>query len=483
MKIILFALLCFQLSGVWAQKSTSKPNVVFIICDQMRADAFGAAGNDVVNTPNIDMIANEGVMFTQAYANNPVCLPSRMSFFSGQYPNSTGVYGNYPNRKWLAFEKSLPWYFKEAGYEIGYVGKNHAFIKDDMNSFDTHVDRGREKCRAYNNFVPPNWHSDIFWPEEDCNPAKNAKDAVEFINYSSSDKPFFLTVSLFDPHPPYMAPARVSSKYCSSDMQVPEFIDPKMLSPRLEAQQKALLYDKQTVEDIKETMRYYYAAVEWGVDEQLGAVMNALRAKGIVDNTIVVFISDHGDFMGEYNMVRKAMFMYDALLHVPMIWYAPNHIEKGLKIEDLAQCVDIFPTLMDLAGLSIPDELEGKSLTPMLKGHRVAVNDYVFAAASYSELPSNYWDNPEPYYKAESEKPFHSRVEALTWKEDKKTAMVRTKDWKLIVSETQAPELYHMNGKNIERQNLYGEEMYNDICLELKSIIHQNWDYDFMWGL
>lgn len=109
------------------------------------------------------------------------------------------------------------------------------------------------------------------------------------------------------------------------------------------------------------------------------------------------------------------------------------------------------------------------------------MNKYVFAAASYSELPDNYWENPELYYNPNSEKPFHTRIEDLTWEDEKKTAMVRTKDWKLIVSETDNPELYFMDGKNVERENLFGNAAYNDIYQDLKAEILNNWDYKFIW--
>jgi arylsulfatase A-like enzyme len=194
-----------------------------------------------------------------------------------------------------------------------------------------------------------------------------------------------------------------------------------------------------------------------------------------------VFTSDHGDFMGEFNMVRKGMFMYDALMHVPMIWYAPGKINKGVKLDALAQNVDIYPTLLDLAGVELPNDIAGHSLKKILKGEEKEVNEYVFAAAAYSELPPNYWDNPEPYYSATSKIPFHTRVEQITWQEEKMTAMVRNKNWKLIVSETDKPELYFMDGENIERKNLFGTAKYNAVYQELKKAIQENWDWNFRW--
>ena len=451
-----------------AQVENLHPNIIFIMCDQMRADAVGISGNRNAITPNLDKLANSGVIFRNNLVNNSVCLPSRISMFSGKYPNQTGVMCNQYKGDWLPFGKSLPWYLKQAGYRIGYVGKNHTYKESEFVNFDYSSIRAREDFRAYSKYVPPYWHSDILWPEEDCNPPKNTQEAIQFINENKSGQPFFLHVSYFDPHPPYMAPAEYAQHFNSNDMLLPEYIDPAKLGPRIAEQQKALRYDILPEADLKETMRYYHASVEWGVDHQVGQILKALEEKGIADNTVLVFTSDHGDFMGEFNMVRKGMFLYDALLHVPMIWYAPGRIKKGLAIDNLTQNVDIFPTLLDFAGVDIPQQLVGRSLRKELQGNETIDDErIVFAAASYSDLPGNYKDEPEPYFKPDSDVPFHTRIENLTWKDEHKTFMVRNRDWKLIISETREPELYFMDGGHIERENLYSKPEYQQKYVEL----------------
>jgi len=462
-----------------AKSKDTPPNIVFIMCDQMRGDAFGAMGNNNARTPFIDRLANNGVMLRNNFVNNPVCLPSRISMFSGLYPHQIGVLCNRHDGEWLKFNNSLPWYFKQAGYKTGYIGKNHTFIESELSNFDTTSIRGREECRAYSKYVPPYWHSDIFWPEEDCNPGKNTNDAIEFINQNSPGQPFFLHVSYFDPHPPYMAPSEYTSKYCSENMELPEYIDPAKLGDRLANHQKALRYDKISETDLKETLRYYYASIEWGVDYQIGQIIKALEKKGIADNTVLVFTADHGDFMGHHHMVRKGMFLYDALLHVPMIWYAPGHIKKGLSLGHMTQNVDIFPTLLDFAGIKIPNHLVGRSLKNILQGQSAENDDYtVFASASYSDLPDGYWDNPEPYFNPDSDVPFHTRVERITWNNEHHTVMARNRNWKLILSETHEPELYKMDGDHIERQNLYGQSQYQHKFKELEQKIRNVCDWE-----
>lgn len=461
-----------------AQSDKSPPNIIFIICDQMRADAIGATGNSNARTPNLDKLAANGVLFRNNFGNNPVCLPSRVSMFSGLYPSQNGVLHNKHKGEWLRFEGSLPWFFKKAGYRTAYVGKNHTYVKSELENFDFVSIRGREECRAYSKYVPPNWHSDIFWPEEDCNPGKNTREAVEFIDQSSPVEPFFLHVSYFDPHPPYMAPSKYTSRYNSDEMELPAYFDPVKLGDRLAQHQKALHYDRISETDLKETLRYYHASVEWGVDHQVGEILQALERKGISDNTILVFTSDHGDFMGEYHMVRKGMFHYDALLHVPLIWYAPGHIKKGLSLDHMTQNVDIFPTLLDIAGMEIPDHLAGRSLKNILLGNQPIDDEFiVYASAVYGDLPERYWENPEPYFNPDSDVPFHSRVEIITWTSQYRTVMARTRNWKLILSESQKPELYKMDGGHVEKENLYGKSQYKMISQRLEQNIKANWQW------
>jgi arylsulfatase A-like enzyme len=461
-------LLCCSLSFLQAQHQS--PNIVFIIADQMRGDALGSLGHPNVHTPNLDAMAAEGVLFKNFFVNNPVCAPSRMSFFTSLYPHQHGKITNTDGELIQSLDQSMFGYFKERGYRIGWFGKNHhSHAKPLMAELDTVKGRNKEPFRSYNKFVPPHWHSDFPWPKEDTYAPMTTQDGINFIQEAKADEPFFLYLSYLDPHPPYMAPAEYTSKYCSDDIELPPFIPPSNLSPRLEEEYRLRRFDKLTEADLKETMRYYYAAIEWGVDYQIGQVLQALRDQGMMDNTIVVFSSDHGDFMGEYHMVRKGMFLYDALLHVPFIWYAPGIISQGIQSEVMTQSVDLYPTLVELTGGKIPEGLFGRSLKPFLTGQTEDEEDFaVYAFTAYNDLPKNYFDHPVPYYNPDSDEPFHYRVQHLTWEGKHQTAMIRTKDWKLILSETRPLELYHMNGSWTEKENIANNPDYANIITSLK---------------
>ena len=155
-----------------AQTADQPPNIVYIICDQMRGDALGCLGNPNARTPNLDRLAADGVLFENGFSNNPVCIPSRMSTFSGLYPHQTG---RLSNRSWnsplLSLENTLMGYFQQKGYQTGWVGKNHTYRKKALSSLDfVHV-RAREPFRKYNRFVPPHWHGDTLWPRESRSPS------------------------------------------------------------------------------------------------------------------------------------------------------------------------------------------------------------------------------------------------------------------------------------------------------------------------
>jgi arylsulfatase A-like enzyme len=262
----------------------------------MRGDAMSGTGSPNARAPNLDRLATQGVLFNRCFSNNPVCVPSRKSIFSGRFPSEHGSLANSGGHH-LTIEGTLAGAMRARGYRTGFVGKNHTFEKPEMNKFDFSSVRDREPFRAYNQYVRPNWHMDSMWPQEKCYGSVNTEGALVFLNQANSRDPFFLTVSDFDPHPPYMAPATFTSRYASRDMKLPATVHPGEVSTRLQSQAEAMEFDKQTDADLTETMRYYYAAIDYGVDHQVGRLMRALDEKGLAQSTLVIFTSDHGDFM------------------------------------------------------------------------------------------------------------------------------------------------------------------------------------------
>ena len=450
------------------------PNVLFIVCDQMRGDALSFLGPGNARTPNLDRMARGGVAFENCFSNNPVCVPSRKSWFSGRYPHQHGSLTNR-GKPLLFWAGSLAEHFAGRGYRTGYVGKNHTYEKSALEKFATAHIRSREPFRAYSGFVPPWWHGDVYWPEEDCHPRINTDEALRFLDERGRE-PFFLHVSYFDPHPPYMAPARFTSRYTSAGMELPPYVPPDALSRRLADHARAMGFDRMTKADLTETMRYYYAQIEW-IDSEVGRLLDGLRRRNLLEGTVVIFSSDHGDFMGHHRMVRKGMFLYDDLLHVPMIWYAPGRIAAGHRSEALAQGIDVFPTLVDLTGGKRPEGLMGRSLRPFLTGEPDAdPNHAIFTSAAYGELSAESL-HPSLAPTDGKAKPLHTRVLDQNISPGFKTSMIRTREWKFILNESRPPELYKLDGGCGERENVAGKSEYAGVRRQLERKLQQWWPW------
>lgn len=448
--------------------ATDAPNVLLIVCDQMRADALGCLGNPNARTPNLDRLASEGVLFERCTAPNPVCVPSRKSMFTGLFPHHHGSLTN-DHDKFLTLEGTMPGYFRSRGYKTGYFGKNHAFRRDAIEQLDEVAERTREKFRAYTPDVTPWWHAAVPWPEQECYPHLNTEDALRFLAGVKPGERFFATVSYFDPHPPYFAPPRHLAKIDAASLVLPGGAAPGALSPRLEEFSRAMGNEKMTAAAIRETIQHYHAAVDWGVDEQVGRLMSGLRASGHAGDTVVVMVSDHGDFMGNYHMVRKGMFLYEALLHVPMIWWAPGRIAAGLRTAAPVQLVDLFPTLVELTGGKPPGDASGVSAMPLLRGAREGNRKTVYASAGYGEV------DQAQLKRGEGKDALHSRVFAQHIRATHKTAMIREGDWKLILNETRGPELYHLPGGAHETRNVVEERANAGRRRELESKLRRWW--------
>jgi arylsulfatase A-like enzyme len=460
--------------AVLGAAADTPPNVVFVICDQMRADALGALGGRNGRTPNLDRLASQGVVFENSFSNNPVCVPSRKSMWTSLYPHQHGSLTNRDGDL-LELQNTALGYFKERGYRIGYAGKNHAFTKKAIGSIDMSSVRDREPFREYNAWVPPYWHCDSYWPAEQTYANLNTEDALRFLSVGDRT-PFFLTVSYFDPHPPYMAPSEYTSRYTSRDMRLPEFIAPKNLSPRLDEYYRALRFDRVKDTDLTEAMRYYHAAIEWGVDRQVGRIVNELEKRQAMDNTIIVFTSDHGDFMGEQRIAGKGMFLTESLLHVPTIMRVPG-MRQGRRSAGLVQGIDILPTLAEMTGGVRRPEWMGRSLRPCLTGgSNQDAGHAIVTSAGYGELSKEVQDEKSELHET-SELPLHTRVMNENVKASHRTSMIRTREWKMILSETRAPELYRLNGGYIERENVAEGAQAAGVRRGLEQRLQQRWKW------
>lgn len=369
-----------SLSGLMAQE---RPNLVFILVDQLRHDALGYSGDEIAITPNIDRLAGESVNLTNAVVCGPVSAAMRSSLFTGKYISSTGMVVNElrlnPNHK------AIGHVLTENGYETGYIGKWHLY-----GNCSNHAD---PECA----FIPPGphrlgfdgewkafnfWHKyleafyfedtpeKIFYPEGSYEPEEQTRFAIDFIDkaVSGKSKPFALFLSYGVPHDPWTrenVPGKYYDMFSKADFRLPETWSdvPDRYMDRFKDSTRWVDYYKPGIPEMK---RVYYAMVT-SMDDCVGQIMSKLEEMGIDDNTILVFTSDHGEMFGEHGRVQKLTF-YEAAARVPFLIRWPGRIPSGSESNIAINTPDIMPTLLGLMDLPIPREAEGMNLERKVRG-------------------------------------------------------------------------------------------------------------------
>lgn len=368
-----------------AQEAPQKPNVLFIAADDLNTD-LGCYGHPLVRSPNLDQLASRGVLFENAYCQYPVCNPSRSSFMTGCYPDQTGVLSNGDNfRKKLPNVVTIPQWFAKHGYYAARVGKIFHYGvplqigtpgADDAQSWQHTVNpRGvdRDALDKVHTLVPGQYGGTLSWLSIDSQDDEHtdgigATEAIRLLEERHPKKtgqPFFLAVGFYRPHTPYVAPTHYFNLYPRNKIQ------PVMLRPGdRDDIPLAALHDRPhqlelTVPQRQEIIQAYYAAISL-MDAQVGRLLKALEFFGLAENTIVVFVSDHGYHLGAHGLWQKSD-LFEGSTHVPLIIADPRSSKKGLKTKAITELVDLYPTLAELCGLPLPEHLSGESLTPVLQ--------------------------------------------------------------------------------------------------------------------
>ncbi|TRX54957.1 sulfatase [Thalassomonas sp. M1454] len=406
----LFATICIAISLlVGVAFAQSKPNVLFINVDDMNND-LGAYGHPLVQSPNIDKLAKKGVLFTKAYSQSPLCTPSRSSFMTGLYPDQTGIiaHGSH-TRSTPHFRDHIPkvttmaQMFKEQGYFSGRVGKiYHQGVPNQIGTagpddpaswhetvnpigLDKYVE---DKIMAYNeralkkqSFGGVLSFLSIESKDEEHTDGKVATAAIKMLNEHHPDKtgkPFFLGVGFYRPHTPFVAPKKYFDLYPLD--KIKPYIAPKKDFYDIPEIALTIRHGESqlTLEQRKHIIQGYYAAISY-VDAQIGRVIDALDDAGLADNTIVVFLSDHGYELGQHGLWQKGS-LFEGSARTPLIIYAPNRKGNGSPVEFPTELVDLYPTLANLAGLQAPDYIQGVDLTPSLDDTSVAVRTSAYSA-------------------------------------------------------------------------------------------------------
>jgi len=374
-----------------ASRAGKRPNVLFLMADQLRGDFLGCSGNPAASTPNIDRLARDGANFIRAYSSTPSCTPARAAVLTGLSPWGHGMLGYHRVREQYEFE--LPVLFREAGWQTHQVGKNHFHPQRNPHGYEQiELDEsGRVRDEGFTSDyrqwfaqVAPGVNPDatgIGWNDyragvyvlpEELHPTHWTADrAVTFLDQREDDRPFFMKVSFARPHSPYDPPARFLDRIDPklvpapfegewSDAQFGSIVDPKAYT----AARNAL------PEEVALRSRRHYLASLAFVDEAIGRILDALERSGELDNTVILFTSDHGDMLGDHHLWRKT-YAYEGSARIPMVlWWGSDVVElpRGQVRDEPVELRDVLPTFLEVANLAIPASVEGASMLSLLRG-------------------------------------------------------------------------------------------------------------------
>lgn len=506
---LLFAVLPLSFCILHAQEKKS-PNILFIAVDDLRPD-IGAYGNKLVKTPNIDRLAAMGTVFNRNYCQQAVCGPTRASIMTGMRPDYTKVWDlNTQMRDMNPNILTLPQYLSQNGYLTTGAGKIYhptsAINKIDPLSWNTPYIEAKPADYALGKPATGGYvkleNKALFvqkknQPKEEDNqgstkkigPAVEAMDVPdhayedgvlalkvkdELIKQSASDKPFFIAVGFHKPHLPFIAPQKYWDLYDREKLPLAAFQEHAENSPELAYHVSGELRNypdipphvqhigagnhiRLTTEKQRELLHGYYAAISY-TDAQVGILLNALDSLGTLDNTIIVLWGDHGWHLGDHDMWNKHS-NFEQATRAPLLIAAPGY--KSGKTSAVTEHLDIFPTICELAGLTVPAHLQGKSLKPLMGDKKSAVK--AFAVSQYPR------SLPKPEMTAAGYKKAkmmgyslrNDRYRLTVWMNDFTTA--QPYDEKKLY----ATELYDYRKDPLEKKNVAGDLSYVVIRKEL----------------
>jgi len=368
----------------------SQPNMILILCDQMRGDAWGADGNPFIHTPNLDYLAALGTRFPHAYSAVPSCLPARASLWSGQNQWHTGVLGMgrgqgpIPND----FPHTLAGELAAAGYRTHLVGKGHFHPQRTTMGFETREldESGRMPdsehrtwfaAHAPDGATPDDhgvdwnsWHARPWHTEERLHPTYwTMSRSLDFLQNYQDERPFFLNISFARPHSPYVPPQCYFDRYLQAELPTPYVgawaamhddpetaLDPNAWRGRMRPEQ------------IRRARAGYYGSISF-IDTQIGRLINWMRrdARDLMSNTWIVFTSDHGDMQGDHHLWRKT-YAYEGSARIPFCIVPPGALGRPQRpvADEIIELRDVMPTLLAAAGLPIPGTVDGRSLVPLM---------------------------------------------------------------------------------------------------------------------
>ncbi|PSL19729.1 sulfatase-like hydrolase/transferase [Shimia abyssi] len=479
----------------------ARKNILFIMCDQLRFDYLGCAGHPSIKTPNIDALAARGVQFSNAYCQSPICGPSRMSVYTGRYVSSNGAHSNFAPLR--IGERNIGHHLNPLGVRTVLVGKTHmkpdtegmqrlgidpesdigvnhaqagfeAYERDDGIHPDTMVRPGLPyneylKSKGYGEDSNP-WHwaansveteqgvrSGFFndrvdlaarVSDEDSETPYMTRRAMDFLAEDDGETPWLLHLSYIKPHWPYVAPAPYNDMYSADDVIPAVKSDAELedTNPLMKHFMERVAGKTFGRDEAREKVIPVYMGLITQIDDQLGILFDFMQQRDLLENTMIVFTSDHGDYMGDHWMGDKDYF-HNPSVKVPLIISDPQSeadATRGTTDASLVELIDLLPTFVEYYGGEIPyNILEGRSLLPKLHGDTPEWRDFVISEYDYS---------CQVFRPETGKEPLECR-----------SYMVATKDWKYVHAPGYPPVLFDLKNDPDEMTDLGRNPDHEDI--------------------
>jgi arylsulfatase A-like enzyme len=403
-----------------------RPNILLLMADQFRVDCLGAYGNPVIHTPHLDFLARDGVHFQYAYTSTPSCTPARSALLTGLAPWHHGMLGMTRMASRYPVEK--PRALADAGYYTTAIGKNHfdpirnahgyhQMVTDEHCSYWFHTNEAKsarpeasseERCDYEAWFwsqlpcTDPH-QTGLGWNDYRAKPFElperlhatqwTGDTAVNFLRTYERPEPFFLKVSFIRPHSPYDPPQRFFKMYEDANLPAAHAGAWASRYEQRSGPDNDIWHGRLRPDEIRRSRQGYYGSVSF-VDEQIGRILEALDKRHLMDETLIVFLSDHGDMLGDQNLWRKT-YAYEQSAHIPMLMRVPSGMggsPRGDVISNPVELRDVLPTFMEAAGATIPDHLDGRSLLPLVRGKSAGWRPYIDLEHNICYSPRNHWN-------------------------------------------------------------------------------------------
>ena len=443
----------------------NKPNIVVITTDQQRFDTLKAMGNTIIQTPNLDRLAKEGVVFETAVTPSPLCMPARACLITGHSAGSLGILENEVPKEGYQSD-TIPSQLHQQGYWSQAIGKMHfsnvpysqtygmdnMILSEETRGVRLAKTSGEICLDDYDRFLHENkmwgWDKPIEIGYNEIKPLMNplpkeyhvtqwcGDRTVDWLrNGRPKDTPFFLWTSFVKPHVPYDCPEHLCGKYDTATLAEPwvSGLEEYSANPYFSSYRKDKEFGIYSQEAKKQALANYYANITF-IDEQIGRILDTIEEENLSQNTLLIFTSDHGDLMGDHGLWYKS-FGYEGSLRVPCIMRWPGHIQPGSRCNEVVSLLDIYPTVLAAAGIEAKGtNRKGNNVFDLLDGSRSC--DFAFSEVM----------NP-PFYMAH----------------------VRTKEWKYLFYQNGGfEELYHLTEDPHELADLSKEPQFAQVKMKLK---------------